>query len=155
MLGLDGPGGAGKSVLCGQGGEAGDDVGPVGVGPEELRPLAPPAHAVVEGRRGVEAGRAGHGEENLAQRALHGNVPDDDGGALDPPHHDVVKGVRGIQAGLAGHGEESLAQRTLHGNVVSSTVPHSPLARRAPLRYKRSHVSSPRPVVPAPEGGAP
>ena len=58
------------------GGQAGDEVGPVRVIPEDGTVLQTPHHHVAEGSRGIEARLARHGISRRAKRDERGNVPD-------------------------------------------------------------------------------
>jgi len=55
-----------RAPCCAKAREAVEEVGPIGVTPEDGRPLDPAHHHVVEGVRGIERGLAGHGTEELA-----------------------------------------------------------------------------------------
>jgi len=61
VIGQEGPGVHRDGPRLGQGGQAGDEVGAVGVVPEDGAPLPALHHHVVQGVWGIEARLAGHG----------------------------------------------------------------------------------------------
>jgi hypothetical protein len=83
----EGPGVDRERPLLGQAGEAGDEVGPVGVLPEDRAPFEAAHHHMVEGPGGVEARLPRHGMVTLAQG---------DGGCppLRVPHYESAPGRR-------------------------------------------------------------
>ena len=62
-------------ALLAQRGQPLHEVGPVGVRGEDLGTLNAPAHDMVQGPRGIQAGTTGHSAGSLAQSDESGNVP--------------------------------------------------------------------------------
>ncbi len=68
MVGQERPGVDRPGPGLHQGGQAGDEVRPIPVLPEEGGALDPPHHHVVQGRRGIQARLAGHGRQDTTIR---------------------------------------------------------------------------------------
>jgi hypothetical protein len=68
MIGEERPGIDDPGSRLGEGFQTRDEIAAVGVVPKDSRPLDPPHHHMMQSVRGIQAGLAGHGAEDLSRR---------------------------------------------------------------------------------------